>query len=124
MRRIVADSLLLLMMVLVSGCGQTQESTLATRAVSTVRAPTAIRTPPPGVAAEADAIRIARMVVSPYIATWQDVIVTRENGVWRVTFRNYDPLSNGAAPNDDYWRVPPSVFIDAATGVVRRQGYV
>lgn len=123
MRRILPGSLLLLMMVVVSGCGQTQESILATRAVSTVRAPTTMSTPPSVVATEADAIRIARTVVSPYIATWQDVIATRDNGVWRVIFRNYDPLPNGVAPNDDYWRVPLSVFIDATTGVVLRQGY-
>jgi hypothetical protein len=112
------------MAVVANGCGQTQESMLATRAVSTVRAPTALHTPSPIVATEADAIRIARTVVSPYIATWQDVIATRDNGVWRVIFRNYDALPKGATPNDDYWRVPLSVFIDATTGIVLRQGYL
>jgi hypothetical protein len=107
-----------------SGCGQSQESMLATRAISTLRAPTVIHTPVPAVATEEDAIRIARTVVSPYIATWQDVIAQRENGVWRVIFRNYDPLPKGATPNEDYWRVPLSVFIDAATGIVLRQEYI
>ncbi len=123
MRRIFAGSLLLLI-VMVGSCGQSQDSILATRVVSTVRTPTVINTPSPVVVTEADAIRIARTVVSPYISTWQDVIARRDNGVWRVIFRNYDPLPNGAAPNDDYWRVPLSVFIDAARGIVLRQGYV
>ncbi|MDQ6603121.1 MAG: hypothetical protein M3176_06885 [Chloroflexota bacterium] len=109
---------------LLGGCGQTQQSDLATRAASTPRLPTVASTPLPTIATEQDAIRVARTVVSPYIATWQDVVATRENGVWRVIFRNYDPLPAGAAPNDDYWRVPLSVFIDAATGIVLRQGYV
>lgn len=109
---------------LLCGCGQTQENALATRAASTPRLPTQASTPIPAIATDQDAIRIARTVVSPYIATWQDVIATRENGVWRVIFRNYDPLPAGATPNDDYWRVPLSVFIDAATGIVLRQGYI
>ncbi len=62
--------------------------------------------------------------MSPYIATWQDVVATEEAGIWRVAFRNYDPLPPGTIPNDDYWRVPLSVFIDAETGVVLRQGYL
>lgn len=124
MRRMLSGSLLLLTLLTTGGCGQAQENILATRAVSTVRMPTVMSTPPPVVATEADAIRIARTVVSPYIATWQDVIARRDNGVWRVIFRNYDPLPNGAAQNDDYWRVPLSVFIDATTGGVLRQGYV
>jgi hypothetical protein len=124
MRRMLPGSLLLLILLAVGGCGQTQESILATRSVSTVRTPTATSTPPPTVATEADAIRIARTVVSPYIATWQDVIAKRDNGVWRVVFRNYDPLPKGETPNEDYWRVPLSVFIDAATGIVLRQGYI
>ncbi|MGI8690110.1 MAG: hypothetical protein ACR2M3_16145 [Thermomicrobiales bacterium] len=117
MRRTTRTLLILLMVAVATGCGQTQESMLATRGVGTIRAPTAIRTPTPAVTTEADAIHIARTVVSPYIAT-------RENGVWRVIFRNYDSLPNGAAPNDDYWRVPLSVFIDTATGIVLRQGYM
>jgi len=106
------------------GCGQTQASALATRAASTPRQPTQASTPIPAIATGQDAIRVARTVVSPYIATWQDVVATRENGVWRVIFRNYDPLPAGEKPNDDYWRVPLSVFIDAATGIVLRQGYI
>ncbi len=124
MRRMILVSPILLILVAAGGCGQSQESILATRAVATVRAPTAASTPPPAVATEADAIRIARTVVSPYIATWQDVIAKRDNGVWRVVFRNYDPLPKGATPNEDYWRVPLSVFIDAATGIVLRQEYI
>jgi hypothetical protein len=124
MRRMILVSPILLILVVAGGCGQSQESILATRAVATVRAPTAASTPPPAVATEADAIRIARTVVSPYIATWQDVIAKRDNGVWRVVFRNYDPLPKGATPNEDYWRVPLSVFIDAATGIVLRQEYI
>lgn len=124
MRRMCSGALLLVIFVTIGGCGQTQESILATRASSTVRVPTALHTPPPIVATEADAIRIARTVVSPYIATWQDVIAQRDHGVWRVIFRNYDPLPKGATPNEDYWRVPLSVFIDAATGIVLRQEYI
>jgi hypothetical protein len=110
--------------IIAVACGQSQTSELATRAVRTVGPPTPIATPRPTVSSANDAIRIARAVVSPYIATWQDVVATEEAGVWRVTFRNYDPLPPGTVPNDDYWRVPLSVFIDAATGTVLRQGYV
>ncbi len=126
--RIVRDVLLgiclAVLLLTAGGCGQMQENALATRAVSTPRVPTPARALLPAIATEQDAIRVARTVVSPYIAMWQDVVATRENGVWRVLFRNYDPLPAGATPNDDYWRVPLSVFIDAATGVVLRQGYV
>jgi len=92
--------------------------------VRSVVPPTATALPGPVVATPEQAIRIARTVVSPYIATWQDVIVTKDGGVWRVAFRNLDPLPPGAMPNDDYWRIPLSVYIDATTGVVLRQGYV
>ncbi len=126
--RIVRDVLLgiclAVLLLTAGGCGQTQENALATRAASTSRVPTPARAPLPAIATEQDAIRVARTVVSPYIAMWQDVVATRENGTWRVLFRNYDPLPVGEKPNDDYWRVPLSVFIDAATGVVLRQGYV
>lgn len=105
-------------------CGQSQEADLATRAVRTIGPPTIAATPRPVIATMDDAIRVARTVVSPYIATWQDVVATEDAGVWRVAFRNYDPLPPGTLPNDDYWRIPLSVFIDAATGVVLRQGYI
>lgn len=128
MRRISLAFHVFAVILLVSACGQSQDSDLATRAQQrisrTVVPPTVAPTPRPVAATEDDAIRIARAVVSPYIATWQDVIAQEDGGVWRVTFRNYDPLPKGAVPNDDYWRVPLSVFVDAATGVVLRQGYM
>jgi len=86
--------------------------------------PTPIATLRPVVATADDAIRLARSAVSPYIATWQDVVANEDAGIWRVVFRNYDPLPPGTTLNDDYWRIPLSVFIDGATGVVLRQGYV
>lgn len=124
MRIALVGICVIMLSLLVTGCGETQEVALATRAASTPRLPTTASTRIPTIATDQDAIRVARTIVSPYTATWQDVIATRENGVWRVIFRNYDPLPVGATPNDDYWRVPLSVFIDAATGVVLRQGYV
>jgi hypothetical protein len=111
----------------VTACGQTQESDLATRAAlhpPTIAFPTPQPTPTPAVATAAAAIRIARGVVSPYIATWQDVVATEENGVWRVAFRNLEPYPPGAPGADDYWRIPLSVFIDAQSGVVLRQAYI
>lgn len=124
MHRIIAVLLALGYMSLTVACGQSQASDLASRAARTVGPPTPFATPRPAIGTAGDAIRLARTVVSPYIATWQDVIATEDAGVWRVIFRNYDPLPAGAAPNDDYWRVPLSVFIDASTGIVLRQGYV
>lgn len=128
MYRIVRFFLVLIACALMTACGQSQDSEIATRTHQqtnrTVASPTAAATPRPVAATADDAIRIARTVVSPYIATWQDVIAQEESGIWRVVFRNYDPLPKGAAPNDDYWRVPLSVFVDAATGIVLRQGYV
>ena len=114
-------------LLILTSCGRTQADDLATRVQiipPTAHVPTP--TPPsrPTVATEDEAIRVARTAVSPYIETWQDVIATRDHDVWRVVFRNYDPLPKGTAPNDDYWRVPLSVFIDATTGIVLRQGYV
>lgn len=105
-------------------CGQSQATQLSTRAARSAVPPTATMLPGPVASTADDAIRIARTVVSPYIAMWQDVVVTKDGGVWRVVFRNIDPLPPGMLPNDDYWRIPLSVFIDAATGIVLRQGYV
>lgn len=116
-----------LCVLLVVACGQPQESDLATRAAlppPTIAFPTPLPTPAPAVATASDAIRIARGVVSPYLATWQDVIAGEENGVWRVVFRNLEPYPPGASGADDYWRIPLSVFIDAQSGVVLRQAYV
>jgi hypothetical protein len=123
-RRIAATVLILGCAWIAAACGQSQVSELATRYVRTMGPPSPAATPRPIVATPYDAIRIARTVVSPYIATWQDVVATEESGIWRVAFRNYDALPPGTVPNDDYWRVPLSVFIDAATGIVLRQGYV
>lgn len=123
-RRRIGQVLTFGCVVSIVACGQPQASELATRAVRPVVLPTATALPRPVAATPEDAIRIARTVVSPYIATWQDVVVTKDAGVWRVVFRNFDPLPPGTMPNDDYWRIPLSVFIDAATGVVLRQGYV
>ena len=106
------------------GCGQMQADELATRAARTIAPPTPTTASPPVVGDANEAIRIARTVVSPYIATWQDVIASVDTGVWRVVFLNYDPLPQSAAQNDDYWLVPLSVFIDANTGIVLKQGYV
>lgn len=124
MRRITTGMLALGYLILAVGCGQSQAAELATRALRTAGPPTPIATPRLAALTPDDAIRIARTVVSPYIASWQDVVATEDAGVWRVVFRNYDPLPPGAAPNDDYWRIPLSVFIDAATGAVLWQGYV
>lgn len=124
MRRLAATLLTFGYLTLCVACGQSQAADLATRAARTVGPPTPVATPRPAIGTATDAIRLARTVVSPYIATWQDVVASEDAGVWRVVFRNYDPLPPGMAPNDDYWRVPLSVFIDAATGIVLRQGYV
>jgi hypothetical protein len=108
-------------------CGRSQADDLATR--GNFRPPTiALPTPPtpipPAIATADAAITAARGVVSPYMATWQDVIATEESGIWRVAFRNLEPYPPGAPGADDYWRNPLVVFIDAQTGIVLRQGYL
>jgi hypothetical protein len=123
-RQTIVRSLVCGCAVCLIACGQPQVSDLATRATRSVVPPTATALPGPVVSTGEDAIRVARTVVSPYIATWQDVVATKDGGVWRVVFRNIDPLPPGTMPNDDYWRIPLSVYIDATTGVVLRQGYV
>src|SRR4051794_13448307 len=109
LRRRIAPLLLLVCVCSLVSCGQPQESAPATRAVRSIVPPTVTTLPGPVVATPEDAIRVARTVVSPYIATWQDVVATKDGGVWRVAFRNIDPLPPGTVPNDDYWRIPLSV---------------
>lgn len=112
--------------LVLAACGQTPAN-----ATMTANAPVA-RTaapasptprPPPAVATGSDAIRVARSVISPYVATWRDVVATEERGVWRVAFRHLEPLPPDAPAIEDYWRVPLSVFIDAQTGIVLTQEY-
>lgn len=110
-----------------AACGQTPaNATMTARApVAHIAAPaTPTSRPAPAIATGNDAIRVARSVVSPYLATWQDVVATEEGGVWRVAFRHLEPLPPDAPALEDYWRVPLSVFIDAQTGIVLRQAYV
>jgi hypothetical protein len=116
-----------IVLTLLVACGQTQESELASRtahALTTIARPTPTPLPHPAVPTADAAIQIARGVVSPYIATWQDVVAVEESGVWRVQFRHYETQPTNAPPIEDYYRIPLSVFIDAQTGIVLRQGYV
>jgi hypothetical protein len=114
-------------LLIIAACGQSQTDDLATRAAlhpPTIAFPTPAPTPAPAVPTAEAAIRIARGVVSPYIATWQDVVAIEESGVWRVQFRHYELQPTNAPPIEDYYRIPLSVFIDAQTGIVLRQAYV
>ena len=115
--------LLVVMLLLLSTCGTPQEALLATRAARTVGVPTPGATLTPIIRDGAYAIHIARTVVSPYLATWQDVVAVQKAGVWRVIFREYYPPPENGAWSDDYYRVPLSVYIDAATRIVLRQEY-
>jgi hypothetical protein len=125
--RLLRLLLVLFSLLALVDCGQTQANDLATR--GSFRPPTiALPTPPtpvpPAIATADAAITAARGAVSPYMATWQDVIATEESGVWRVAFRNLEPYPPGAPGADDYWRNPLVVFVDAKTGIVLRQGYL
>jgi hypothetical protein len=125
--RHIRITLTLLIPVLIAACGQSQADDLATRAAlrpPTIALPTPASTPAPAVPNADTAIRIARGAVSPYLATWQDVVAMEHGGVWRVVFRNLEPFPPGASGADDYWRIPLSVFIDAQTGIVLRQAYI
>jgi hypothetical protein len=127
MPRNAAALALLCGVLLLTSCGRAQADDLATRMQDvppTARVPTPTSPPRPTVATEDEAIRVARTAVSLYIATWQDVYATEESGIWRVVFRGYDPILKGTTPNEDYYRIPLSVLVDAATGIVLRQGYI
>lgn len=112
--------------MLLAACGQRPADVPTTANAPAARTlPPATPAPrlPPAVATEADAIRIARAAVSPYLATWQDVVATEERGIWRVAFRHFEPLPPDAPALEEYWRAPLVVSIDAQTGIVLRQEY-